>query len=551
MIKKALSLFLSLLIIAVTVCNVYAADIKFRMVDVNLPDVTAELTGNIKADDISNVKLNGENLTVKSVSQSDDATKLVYMLVDISGSMSQSAFNALKPALIKYAKNLDKKTDKFVLMTFGETVTTLLKGGESNVKIKSAINSIVCNSNNTTFYKALNDAYKSSEKETDYDRKFAIVISDGADLDNGNSSEQEVVDNYETHRLPVYALCDSSAAKSSMDGFGYISRVSGGELYSYSYYNAEESFNSLKSVIDNVTLVKLESQRKKSAGTKFIEIDIDGENIKQEVLVKAKPDTKAPDVEEVSYNKDNNSFVIEFSEPVDGAGDIASYKIKKGDKELTIVSVEYKGTKSTVYMQDTVYSGEYTFELSSVTDATDNANVLKQSDFTQEIKATPIIFKILKIVGIVLIPVAFLLAIFLILLFLKKKKNVKKIKDIFITQTEEEEFESIHIKERKSFPVQLYIDSADGNFYNVSYNLTTSLIVGRSEMCDLRIDDAELSRQHFAIEKRDNVLSVSDLDSANGTYVNGVKIGSVTYLNTGDRITAGNSVIRVIYGERG
>lgn len=551
MIKKSVSLFLSAILIVTMICNAYAVDTKLRMVDVNLPDITAELTGDVKKGDISTVKLNGEKLEIEQVSKQSDLTQLVYVLVDISGSMSQSAFNALKPSLIKFAKNLDKKTDKFVLMTFGEKVTTLLKGGESDAKIESVINSIVCNSNNTTFYKALNDVYKSSEKETGYERKYAIVISDGADLDNGNSSEQEVVDNYKTHRLPLYALCDANTTKSSMDGFGYISRVSGGELYGYSYYNATESFDSVKSVIDDVTLVKLKSKKKKSQGTKFIEFELGDELVKQEVLVKAKADNKAPTVEEVSYNKDTNSFVLKFSESVDNAGDIASYKIKKGDKEITIVSVEYKNGKSTVYMQDTVYSGEYTFELSGITDATDNANSLAENELVRDIEATPVVFKVLKIVGIASIPILFLLAIFLILLFLKKKKNVKKIKDIFITQTEEEEVESIHVTERKSMPIKLYIDSDDGNFYTVSYNLVTSVIVGRSEIADLKIEDAMMSRQHFAIEKNENVLAVVDLDSVNGTFINGVKIGSRTFLNSGDRITAGNSVIRVIYGERG
>lgn len=552
MIKKGLSLFLSAILITAMICNVYATDTKFRMIDVNLPDITAELTGNVKKDDISTVKLNGEKLDILQTSKSKNSTKLVYMLIDISGSMSQSAFNALKPSLIDFAKSLDKKTDKFVLMTFGEQVTTLLKGGEDDKKIESVINSIVCDSNNTTFYKALNDAYNMAENEKGYERKFAIVISDGADLDNGNSSEQEVVDNYKTRRLPVYALCDSGATKSSMDGFGYISRASGGELYTYSYYSATESFDSVKNTIDNVTLVKLKSQKKKSQGTKFIEIEFEDDDIiKQEVLVKAKSDNKAPAVREISYIKDTNAFVVEFSEAVDNANDIASYKIRKGGKELTIVSVEYKNEKSTVYMQDTVYSGEYEFEFSGINDATDNANALKENELTQDIEATPIIFKVLRIVGIILIPVLFLLAIFFILLFLKKKKNVKKFKDIFITQTEEEEFESIHVTERKSIPIKLYIDSDDGKFYNVSYNLVTSVIVGRSEIADLRIEDSMMSRQHFAIEKNEEVLAVVDLDSVNGTFVNGVKIGSRTFLNSGDRITAGNSVIRVVYGERG
>ncbi|MGN1194421.1 MAG: FHA domain-containing protein, partial [Acutalibacteraceae bacterium] len=444
----------------------------------------------------------------------------------------------------------DKKKDKLVLMTFGASVQTLLKGGESDAAIEEAFNSIKCNSGNTTFYTALNKVFTDSQKETDYERKFAVVVSDGADLDKGNSSQQEVVDNYESHRLPIYAMCQSRTEKSSGDGFGYIARISGGELVTFSSSDAESRFSTLKSYFENVTLFKLESSSKKSAGFQKLVFDLDGEEVSEDVEVMAKADNKAPTVKSIEFDKDTNSFKITFSEEVDHADKISSFKVKKGDKEFTIVSVSYKSKVATLNMEKTVYSGEYTFELSSITDSSDNANKLSKSTYTEEITAKPIILKVLSIVGIILIPVLFLLAIFLILLFMKKKKKVTKIKDIFITQVEEEQHQAVHIQEKKGLAVKFYVDSADGTFHKIDYNLISSLIVGRSDMCDLRIDDSRLSRQHFAIEQVEKGLAVTDLGSINGTFVNGVQIRSRTFVRSGDRISAGNSVIRVVYNER-
>ncbi|MEM0926658.1 MAG: FHA domain-containing protein [Planctomycetota bacterium] len=67
------------------------------------------------------------------------------------------------------------------------------------------------------------------------------------------------------------------------------------------------------------------------------------------------------------------------------------------------------------------------------------------------------------------------------------------------------------------------------------------LIVGRSSQCPLSIDeDQSLSRQHFLIEFQDGTPVVRDLESRNGTTVNGLSI-SECHLNTGDQITAGNT----------
>jgi pSer/pThr/pTyr-binding forkhead associated (FHA) protein len=50
--------------------------------------------------------------------------------------------------------------------------------------------------------------------------------------------------------------------------------------------------------------------------------------------------------------------------------------------------------------------------------------------------------------------------------------------------------------------------------------------IGRSRNCALRLsDDLTVSRQHCLLEVAGNHVSVRDLGSRNGTYVNGVLIG--------------------------
>jgi hypothetical protein len=553
-IRKTISVLIAIVLaVSCFSINAFAEEksVDIRQVNVNLPSVSVEVEGNYSKEDVESLKLDGESLTVSDVYKGTDAdSNLVYMLIDISTSMSQSALNAVKPSLIDFANSLGKK-DKLVLMTFGTEVKTLLSGGESSKEISNTINSLKCNSQGTTFYKALTKALDDSIEQNNYVRKYAIVVSDGADYDKGNSSQQEVVNSLESNRLPIYGLCVSTSSSENMNGFGYICRESGGELEKLSSSNAKSNFNSLKKIIDNVTVIKAKSKKKKSSENKELTVKLNGvkNTAKETVVVNAKNDDEKPTVEDITFDKDTNSFKLYFSENVDNADDSSSYVIKKGSKELSIVSVIYDSDDktSTINMDKKVYSGTYTFEMKNITDATDNQNELDKSSYEWEIKANPIILKILTIVAIILIPVLFLVALYLILLNLKKRKKVDKIKDIFITQVEEKEYEHIHIDSPKGMALKLYIDAGNGRYHNVDFNLVNSMIIGRSDMCDLTIDDKNMSRQHFVIEQVDNGLAVTDLNTTNGTFVNGIQIHSRTFVPTGAKVMAGNSLITINY----
>lgn len=67
------------------------------------------------------------------------------------------------------------------------------------------------------------------------------------------------------------------------------------------------------------------------------------------------------------------------------------------------------------------------------------------------------------------------------------------------------------------------------------YTLQAETVVGRDPACDVTIDSSLLSRRHAKLMIEEDHLRVIDLDSANGTYVNGVKI-TETNAHPGDEI---------------
>jgi two-component system, cell cycle response regulator len=78
---------------------------------------------------------------------------------------------------------------------------------------------------------------------------------------------------------------------------------------------------------------------------------------------------------------------------------------------------------------------------------------------------------------------------------------------------------------------------------------TVPVVLGRGEPCELRFDDASISFVHAQIERGDEQFFVRDMNSTNGTFVNGVPVTVPRVLADGDRIQLGRrGVIRVALG---
>src|SRR5437773_4022300 len=64
-----------------------------------------------------------------------------------------------------------------------------------------------------------------------------------------------------------------------------------------------------------------------------------------------------------------------------------------------------------------------------------------------------------------------------------------------------------------------------GRSWTIDGRKPQRMILGQSGVCELKLDDARVSRRHAALESSGRRLRVTDLGSTNGTFVNGVQIG--------------------------
>ena len=78
------------------------------------------------------------------------------------------------------------------------------------------------------------------------------------------------------------------------------------------------------------------------------------------------------------------------------------------------------------------------------------------------------------------------------------------------------------------------------------YNIEGRVVIGRASECDIRLGEAHLSRRHAQLAVIGDVLEIEDLNSANGTFVNGRRIARML-LKSGDELSFDTLKFRVIH----
>lgn len=87
-----------------------------------------------------------------------------------------------------------------------------------------------------------------------------------------------------------------------------------------------------------------------------------------------------------------------------------------------------------------------------------------------------------------------------------------------------------------------YLVVQEGHDAGKEFTLTGHhYVIGRRETCDIVLHDPSVSRKHAQLDKVEEKYILTDLNSTNGTYVNGQKVVKKT-LEQGDIITFGTTI---------
>src|SRR5690349_16372990 len=95
-------------------------------------------------------------------------------------------------------------------------------------------------------------------------------------------------------------------------------------------------------------------------------------------------------------------------------------------------------------------------------------------------------------------------------------------------------------------PVPKEVVVISGPAEGMHLTIGDELVLGRAQQGDGRLgDDPELSRRHARIHIDDGRVTVEDLGSANGTFVNGERIAEPRALEPGDSVRVGRTTLEL------
>lgn len=77
-----------------------------------------------------------------------------------------------------------------------------------------------------------------------------------------------------------------------------------------------------------------------------------------------------------------------------------------------------------------------------------------------------------------------------------------------------------------------------------------SIIIGRSHLCTLVINDPKLSGKHVELTQHNGEVWLEDLESHNGVYINGQQISQASRVKVGDRLKIGGEVFSLVDTDR-
>lgn len=563
MVKKIISfIVLAAILVAAPVLTVSAADSNavIGRTYVYKPTVNVELY-NVKNNvNDCTVELGNEELTVESFEKYNSNTHktAVYLLIDKSGSNYQ--FSKMKSALCGYVDRLTKN-DTLVLITFGETVSKPItyKGcTQSNkAKIKNAIKGVVCDEQGTMFYEAMRKAYELCETESEtYDRRYAIVATDGEDIQKGKTTVKQASNLYKSHLLPVFSLCHSSR-----NGFNSLSDfcdLSGGKVYKYSDNDTYRVIGNLHEYVNrNVLLIKAKASNNMIGSiNQMLSVELNGKAVQSvSVPVKSLKDTDAPTAQVIFDENNYHEFTVKFSEKVKNAEDSSKYKVTRDDEQCVVEDVKkISDTEYVLTMKDPIISGDYRFTFAGITDVSIQKNDV-QSVTLSGLSSNKYWIDTVIFYGLIVLAVLAVMAIVavVIILLLRKKKTTVIVEEGKKQVVDHRGTAGNDIQHRVSFEkvkgvdISLTISKHGTATQIINSTVCGSIMIGRADICDICIDDNQMSRQHFALEEKDNYVVITDLETLNGTFVNSFKLSYPQKLKDGDEIIAGSCRIKFHY----
>lgn len=540
-------------------------DCEVEQISLDMPEVRVYYRAS-EPDTSYEAYLGGEKLSFDSVSLFSDLGEGVdyYFMLDVSKSIPDGQFANIKEGLIDFI-SLKGQQDKCMLLTFGNESRLILDGSESSEDAAAAVHSLQNEDMETVLFQSIVQAAGMIDQaaQSEKKRRVIVTVTDGEDCVTGKATAAEALNTLKKKGIPLYAMAVDVGKEEYINSFGEFARNTGGTLSIYSQGESREILDGIRNTIQNSyaadfhSNTNIASNQKEDFTIKFTDHKV--VETKEVIPTRSIPDTKAPQVRKISVKGDNEIRLV-FSEPVLGADSQGNYKVEKDGKAVAIGSVFYTQKKrptAVLTFEKPLYEGTYTVSFSGITDHSMEKNALSKScSIETELKEPATSAEFWKRWWWVPVMIISLILAAAVVMAYTMYKKIKKNKGVIYVDGKAALVSNVDVKQHVSIQnipsknVKLLIRDKVNGRCEMNVSINGSSIVGRSDGCDLYFDDPRMSRQHFALETDGTDVFITDLESQNGTFINGVRVNRKRKLMSNDEIAAGNMQMRILWQER-
>lgn len=561
-----------MLLSAISVIPVQASKIQEQVEEIRLESVRAEmpemniycyLSDPALAEQVQ-VSLGEKKLAAEQAVPFQETGEGIsyYILLDVSASISAEYFEQIKAAVIQFQQNM-QQSDDMTLITFGNEVRVICQNCSRTDNLTEQIQGLENTDETTLLFQAIQKTAELADKrEEKRKRKVALVLTDGEDFSQNTATQAEALHTLQEKSIPLYGLAVREMSRGRenpyIDSMGEFTRSSGGILEVFGQEEAAAKMSDMQNLFYQAYEIqaKADSNHVDYTPQPLTVSFQDGTVRTMDVTtVYYREDTKAPGakVKKLSDKK----LEITFSEPVKNGENGANYQITIDEKQpLAVYSVAYdqEKKKAVLSFEKELVNGNYLIEFEHITDNSMEENPLTETctieitDGADPQEGQESFWK--KNQGLaagVIVGAAFLLAAVIGIYVVKKRKGLVTVegKAVLVSNLDKKHHVAVDKKQMDSHMIRFLLEGAPREQGTITAEVAGSLFVGRSQICDIYMDDEKMSKQHFVIYDNGDGFDIEDLQSTNGTKVNGTRIYTRTRLKPGDKIKAGEVLMTV------
>ena len=428
---------------------------------------------------------------VKRFDQSGEGVGYIF-LIDISRSLTSAQFEQMKVAINLWVDKM-RANDRAAVASFGEKISIVQDFTADKNAIKNALKTLTVSDNKTQLHQAIAKGMEMGRR-TDAAlpaRRAIIILSDGEDDFPGGMTREEVVIAMKEDRIPLYAIGFSPRGHkgdANLKKLGEFARLSGGEFYEGTGADLTKLYDSIQQKILRSFLVKLDAEKAPA----------DGKSSRLQATLTSSGKTMSDGLDLRIMSR-----AATLPPPWYRKIPVWGYAVAGGVLLIVVLLLVRASLKRRTRRAEERVQAE---------------QAVKQQEKAEQESA------------------------------IKRAAEEAARQVMAAKQKQDDDSRTVKHSEPPGLKVKLTVIGGAGGHRDYGVSLSSRAVIGRSVECDVTIPgDEEISKRQCELTLAGEYVLVGDLNSTNGTFVNGVPIRSGHRLKSGDLLLLGRTELRIAF----